>query len=109
MSTVNVERVGAAISPGKKLGTTIFTGRNGILCRYFYFAMSLLLAAIVVSGFKRTVNQNLFAERKVPAFLMELMVERHPKLGRLRTAQDFSEFGAGLAKCLAAAVAEPRP
>jgi hypothetical protein len=60
MSTVNVERVGAAISPGKKLGTTTFTGRNGILCRYFYFAMSLLLAAIVVSGFKRTVNQNLF-------------------------------------------------
>jgi len=60
MSTVNVERVGAAISPGKKLGTTTFTGRNGILCRYFYFAMSLLLAATVVSGFKRTVNQNLF-------------------------------------------------
>ena len=60
MSTVNVERVGAAISPGKKLGTTTFTGRNGFLCRYFYFAMSLLLAAIVISGFKRTVNQNLF-------------------------------------------------
>lgn len=60
MATVNVERVGAAISPGKKLGATTFTGRNGILCRYFYFAMSLLLAAIVVSGFKRTVNQNLF-------------------------------------------------
>ena len=28
--------------------------------RYFYFAMSLLFAAIVVSGFKRTVNDNLF-------------------------------------------------
>jgi hypothetical protein len=60
MSTVNVERVGVAISPEKKLGTTSFSGRNGILCRYFYFAMSLLLAAIVVSGFKRTVNENLF-------------------------------------------------
>jgi hypothetical protein len=60
MSTVNVERVGAAISSGKKLGVTSFTGRNGILCRYFYFAMSLLLAAIVVTGFKRTVNENLF-------------------------------------------------
>jgi hypothetical protein len=60
MSTVNVERVGAAMSSGKKLGTTTFTGRNGILCRYFYFAMSLLLAAIVVTGFKRTVNENLF-------------------------------------------------
>ena len=56
MSTVNVERVGPAMSPEKKLTTTTFTGRNGILCRYFYFAMSLLLAAIVVAGFKRTVN-----------------------------------------------------
>jgi hypothetical protein len=60
MSTVNVERVGTVMSPGKKLGTTAFTGRNGILCRYFYFAMSLLLAAIVFTGFKRTVNENLF-------------------------------------------------
>jgi hypothetical protein len=34
--------------------------RNGILNRYFYFAMSLLVAAIVVTGFKRTVNENLF-------------------------------------------------
>ena len=60
MSTVNVERVGPAMSPGKKLSTTTLTGRNGILCRYFYFSMSLLLAAIVVAGFKRTVNENLF-------------------------------------------------
>jgi hypothetical protein len=60
MSTVNVERVGSVISPGKKLGATSLTGRNGILCRYFYFAMSLLLAAIVFAGFKRTVNDNLF-------------------------------------------------
>ena len=60
MSTVNVERAASAISPGRKLGTTSLTGRNGILCRYFYFAMSLLLAAIVVTGFKRTVNENLF-------------------------------------------------
>ena len=60
MSTVNVERVGTAISPEKQLGTTTLTGRNGILHRYFYFAMSLLLAAIVVSGFQRTVNENLF-------------------------------------------------
>jgi hypothetical protein len=52
---------------------------------------------------RMTVDQNLFAERKVPAFLMELMVERHPKLGRLRTAQDYSDFGAALVKCLALA------
>lgn len=34
--------------------------RNGLVDRYFYFAMSLLFAAIVVVGFSRTVNQNLF-------------------------------------------------
>jgi hypothetical protein len=60
MSTVNVERVVPALGPEKKLSTTTLTGRNGLLCRYFYFAMSLLLAAIVVAGFKRTVNDNLF-------------------------------------------------
>jgi hypothetical protein len=63
MSTVNVERVRAAISTGKTLGTTSMTGRNGILCRYFYFAMSLLLAAMVVDGFKRTVDENCFIPR----------------------------------------------
>jgi FtsH-binding integral membrane protein len=60
MSTVNVERVRPALSPEKKLSATTLTGRNGILQRYFYFAMSLLLAAIVVVGFKRTVDHNLF-------------------------------------------------
>jgi hypothetical protein len=57
----------------------------------------------VIDKGRATVNQDLFLERKVPAFLMELMVERHPGLGRLRTARDFSEFGAGLARALAAA------
>jgi hypothetical protein len=38
---------------------TRFTGRNGIVDKYFYFAMSLLFAAIVVWGFSYTVNQNL--------------------------------------------------
>ena len=36
------------------------TGRNGLLDRYFYFFMSLLVAAIVVWGFSHTVNANLF-------------------------------------------------
>ena len=60
MSTVNAEHLELAVGPEKKLSTTAVTGRNGILHRYFYFAMSLLLAAIVVAGFKRTVNDNLF-------------------------------------------------
>jgi hypothetical protein len=60
MSTVNAERVVPALAPEKKIGTMSVTGRNGIVHRYFYFAMSLLLAAIVVSGFKQTINDNLF-------------------------------------------------
>jgi FtsH-binding integral membrane protein len=59
MSTVNAERVGPAVVR-EKTGTIAVTGRNGILNRYFYFAMSLLVAAIVVAGFRRTVNDNLF-------------------------------------------------
>jgi len=60
MSTINVEPVGRVISPDKKLSTTTLAGRNGLINRYFYFSMSLLLAAIVIAGFKRTVNENLF-------------------------------------------------
>lgn len=36
-----------------------FTGPKGLVDTYFYFAMSLLAAAIVVWGFHYTVNQNL--------------------------------------------------
>ena len=35
------------------------TGPKGLVNKYFYFAMSLLIAAIVVSGFSRTINDNL--------------------------------------------------
>jgi hypothetical protein len=37
------------------------TGRNGLVDRYFYFAMALLFPVIVISGFSRTVGQNLFS------------------------------------------------
>lgn len=39
---------------------TAFTGPRGVVDKYFYFAMSLLFPLIVVWGFSRTVNQNLF-------------------------------------------------
>ena len=35
-------------------------GRNGLMERYFYFSMSLLVAAIVVWGFSHSINDNLF-------------------------------------------------
>jgi FtsH-binding integral membrane protein len=60
MSTVNAEHAGPAVGLKKKTSATSSTGRNGILSRYFYFSMSLLVAAIVVAGFRRTVNDNLF-------------------------------------------------
>ena len=43
MSTVNAERV-RAVSPERESSTLTLTGRNGIVQRYFYFAMSLLVA-----------------------------------------------------------------
>lgn len=52
---------------------------------------------------RMSIESALFAERKVPAFLMELMVERHPQLGRPRTAADFVSLGKGLAISLASA------
>jgi hypothetical protein len=36
------------------------TGRGGLIDKYFYFAMSLLVAGIVVWGFSHSVDQNLF-------------------------------------------------
>lgn len=37
-----------------------FSRLRGLADRYFYFAMSLVFPVIVVSGFSRTVNENLF-------------------------------------------------
>jgi len=60
MSTINAEPIGPAIGREKKSSTLAVTGRDGMVDRYFYFAMSLLLAGIVVAGFQRTVDANLF-------------------------------------------------
>jgi hypothetical protein len=60
---------------------------------------------------RMTVNQGLFADRKIPAFLMELMVDSSPKLKRPPTVPDRLEFGAALVRVLYEAVAtasEPR-
>ena len=59
MSIVNAEHVRAVVVPEKKISPLTVTGRSGIVHRYFYFVMSLLMAVIVFSGFKRTVNENL--------------------------------------------------
>jgi len=45
-------------------------GRNGLLEKYFYFCMSLLVAAIVVWGFSHTVNASLFHPAVPRPFLL---------------------------------------
>jgi hypothetical protein len=47
-----------------------FSGRNGLLDRYFYFAMSLFVAAIVVWGFSHSVNANLLHAAVPRPFLL---------------------------------------
>src|SRR5215471_5745081 len=55
MTTGNVE---LAVRAEKT--TSAITQRKLFLSRYFYFCMSLVIAALVVWGFSRTVNNNLF-------------------------------------------------
>jgi hypothetical protein len=57
---------------------------------------------------RMTVNQGLFHDRKLPAFLMELMVDSSPKLGRFPTVKDRLEFGAALARVMAEAAGPHR-
>lgn len=58
---------------------------------------------------RMSVNQGLFHDREIPAFLMELMVDRSPKLGRCPTVADRLEFGAGLVRAMASAVGVELP
>ena len=51
-----------------------------------------------------TVAQGLYHDRKLPAMLMEQMIEYNSKLGRCPTADDRKEFGAALIRALAAAL-----
>ncbi len=53
---------------------------------------------------RMTVAQGLFHDRKLPAMLMEQMIEFNSKLGRCPTAEDRREFGQGLVQALADAV-----
>jgi murein tripeptide amidase MpaA len=57
---------------------------------------------------RMTVNQGLFHDRKLPAMLMEQMVEYNSKLGRCATAADRREFGAGLVRALSEAAGAVR-
>lgn len=46
------------------------TGRNGLIDKYFYFAMSLLVLAIVLFGFSRTINGDLLGPAVPRPFIL---------------------------------------
>lgn len=48
----------------------VFSGRNSLLDRYFYFAMSLLMAGVVVFGFSHTINHNLLRPQLPPPHIL---------------------------------------
>lgn len=58
---------------------------------------------------RMNVNQALFHQRKIPAFLMEQMVDSSPKLSRPPTVPDRIKFGAALVRAMCAAVDETTP
>jgi murein tripeptide amidase MpaA len=53
---------------------------------------------------RMTVAMGLYHDRKIPAMLMEQMIEYNSKLGRCPTADDRKQFGAGLVRAIAEAI-----
>ncbi len=49
---------------------------------------------------RMTVDQGLYAQRRIPAMVMEQMVAFNTKLGRRPTIQDRLDFGAGLVRAI---------
>ena len=57
---------------------------------------------------RMTVNQGLYHDRHIPAFLMEQMIAFNTRLGHLPNVEDRLEFGGALARAVAAALEGPR-
>ena len=53
---------------------------------------------------RMNVCQGLYRDRKLPAFLIEQMIIKHPKLGRQPTIEDRQQFGADLVRAVWKAV-----
>lgn len=56
---------------------------------------------------RMSVNQALYHDQKIPAFLMEQMVDQSPKISRPPTVEDRLEFGAKLVRILCDVAAGP--
>jgi murein tripeptide amidase MpaA len=57
---------------------------------------------------RMTVAQGLYHDRKIPAMLMEQMIEYNSKLGHCPSVKDRTEFGAGLVQSIVLALFESR-
>jgi hypothetical protein len=55
---------------------------------------------------RMTVIQGLYKDRRLPAFLIEQRITRHPKLGRQPTPEDRLQFGAELTRAVWKAVTQ---
>jgi murein tripeptide amidase MpaA len=53
---------------------------------------------------RMTVIQGLYKDRRLPAFLIEQMITKHPKLGRQPNPEDRRQFGADLVRAMWQAV-----
>ncbi|MGH9842926.1 MAG: M14-type cytosolic carboxypeptidase [Blastocatellia bacterium] len=49
---------------------------------------------------RMTVIQGLYKDRRLPAFLIEQMITKHPKLGHQPTPEDRKQFGTDLARAM---------
>ena len=100
-------QIGVASRP--ILGIAIPTGRVKLLQNYFYFSMSLLIAAVVTYGFSHTVNENLFHPAAPRPFILYLHAAVFTgwllffmcqsalvRTGNLRMHRKVGWFGAGL-------------
>jgi len=65
---VNAADVSSAVLPEKR--TSTMAQLKGSVNRYFYFSMSLLFAALVVSGFSRTIDNSLIHAAPPRPFLL---------------------------------------
>jgi hypothetical protein len=65
---VAVANPGLAASMAKEVSTT--SRFKAFLSRYFYLCMALVLASLVIAGFSRTVNTNLFHASPPRPFLL---------------------------------------
>src|ERR1700761_2230332 len=68
MSVTTPQSVG--IGTGSVAGRVATKKRAGLWDRYFYFGMSLLIAAVVVGGFSRTVGPKIIHPKALPPAIL---------------------------------------